>query len=362
MKPRKDGRYGKSIIDPRTGKRLTFYGKTESEVFHKILEHKEEERRGRTFETVATEYWNRHEPELGIQSKRTYRQALERAIEYFGRYRIQTITARDLTSFIQHVAHEGYSSRTVANQRMVLNQIFRHACLCGDLNGNPVQYVSVPRGLKKEKRPAASKEDEQRVLHSADIWIAPYIAIMTGMRRGEILALQWKDVDFERDLIRVKKSIAFRGNVPTVKEPKTAAGTRYVPLLKPLKEQLLKYRKDPDFYVISRTGKKPLTNTEYTRAYLQYQKITGVTASIHQLRHSFATIAFENGIPAKTIQEILGHAQLSTTMDIYTDVREKPLADASAVLNAVLEEQNTSKEASDPEEKTPGNPPYFCKK
>lgn len=67
-----------------------------------------------------------------------------------------------------------------------------------------------------------------------------------------------------------------------------------------------------------------------------YRTDTGVTCSAHQLRHSFATIAFECGLPPKTVQEILGHKQLSTTMDLYTDFRKRAFDEAAKLLNSEL--------------------------
>ena len=67
--------------------------------------------------------------------------------------------------------------------------------------------------------------------------------------------------------------------------------------------------------------------------YNKFREQTGVSCTAHQLRHSFATIAFECGVPVKSVQEILGHKQLSTTMDIYTDFRKKSLDEATNLLN-----------------------------
>ena len=88
------------------------------------------------------------------------------------------------------------------------------------------------------------------------MWALPYIALMTGMRRGEILALQWKDVDFEKNMIHVTKSIAYEGNAPVVKNTKTKSGQRVVPLLNELKDYFLTIEPRPaKNYIISDDGK-----------------------------------------------------------------------------------------------------------
>ena len=148
------------------------------------------------------------------------------------------------------------------------------------------------------------------------------------MRKGEILALQWKDIDFDNNIIHVYKSIYHDGDKPGIKSTKTKASTRIIPLLNPLKERLLQQsNKDKETYLFSDDGKSPLTNKRYNTLFNNYKKETGIQCTAHQLRHSFATIAFENNVDAKIIQEILGHKQLNTTQ-IYTHVVDRNIEEA----------------------------------
>ena len=224
------------------------------------------------------------------------------------------------------------------NQKTVLNQIFDHAIINGELTYNPCDRAIIPKNLKKERRCAAPEDEEQIVKQSADICLIPFIAIYTGMRKGEILALQWKDVDFEKNRIYITKSVCHSGNNPVIKEPKTESGKRTIPLLSPLKNVLLKQKgRKPENFIISDTGDKPLTQKRYDTIYNNFREQTGVQSGVHRLRHSFATIAFECGLPDKTIQEILGHKDISTTLNIYTDFREKALEKAEQILNEKFE-------------------------
>lgn len=95
-------------------------------------------------------------------------------------------------------------------------------------------------------------------------------------------------------------------------------------------------QKNLEHFIISDTGEKPLSNRRYITEYTRFKNETGIKCTAHQLRHSFATIAFECGVPVKSVQEILGHKQLSTTMDLYTDFRKKSFDDAASSLNAFL--------------------------
>ena len=332
---RKDGRLVQSIVDPVTGKKKYFYGKTKAEINKKILEYTEQKAESRLFSVVAKEWSDEEFPKLAVQTLKGYKPALEKAVARFGSMRITEITPKDVTCYLQDLAAIGYGAKTVSNYRIVVNRVFTYALVSDGLTHNPCASAQLPKGLGKKKRSAASKSDEQKVLESADIWLFPFFALMTGMRKGEILALQWKDIDFNLNRISVTKSVGHQADRPFIKEPKTEAGCRVVPLLPALRDELLKRKGKPDEYIISDDGVSPLTDRRFITLSTRYRRETGVSATAHQLRHSFATIAFEHNVPAKTVQYTLGHRQLSTTMDIYTDVREGAIRDAAEALQSL---------------------------
>lgn len=331
---RADGRLVRAITDPRTGKRKYFYGTTEREINAQIMEYTAKVERGRPFKEVAEEWWKAANPNLAHQTVKVYKPALERAVEALGDMSVKDIKPREISQLLQRLSEQGYALKTVMNQRTVIKQIFDHAVVECDVDFNPCSSVQSPKNMKKAKRTAATNADEALVREYRDTWALPYIALMTGMRKGEILALQWSDIDFEANIINVTKSAEYIGNQANIKKPKTEAGIRMVPLLDELKEFLLTQpNRLPDNYVISDDGKTPLAHRRYQTLYKHFVEDTGASCTAHQLRHSFATIAFESGVDAKAIQEIIGHKQLSTTMDIYTDFRKKSLQQAAEKLN-----------------------------
>jgi integrase len=334
MKKRADGRIQKKVKDKSTGKYLYFYGKTEGEVNRKILAYSQKREIGRSFSEVAAEWWRDAVDRLAYQSQKPYKPAMERAVAFFGDTPIKEIKPRDVSRFLQELAKKDFAQKTVSNHRLIVNLICRHAVIQGDLEHNPCADVATPKNLKKAPRKSATEEDEEKVKQSADVWLFPFVALTTGMRKGEILALQWRDVDFENNIIRVTKSIYFVGDISKIKRPKTEAGARDIPLLPILKEKLLKVKNEnPDSFIFSENGKDPLSPWQYLSRMKQYIKTTGVTSTPHQLRHSFATLCFEAGIPIKSVQEVLGHKQISTTMDIYTDFRKKKFEDFSKLFS-----------------------------
>lgn len=343
MKRRKDGRLQKSFVDEKTGKRIYFYGASEREIYQKMMEYEARHTRGRTFAAVAREWWNANEPRWASQSIKTYSAAYDRALNQFGPDPIAEITPREVHRLLRILASQGFKQKTISNQRTVINQIMAYALLCGDIQYNPVASVSTPKCATGERRQSASTKDEEIAKVSADVWLFPSIAIYTGLRKGEILALQWKDIDFKHNTISVYKSVYHEGDKPKIKEPKTKESRRTVPLLAPLKEILQPRAKKSFEYIISDTGEKPLTQKRYDTLMRHYHSETGTTFTAHQLRHSFATIAIEQGLDAKIVQTLLGHKQISTTLDIYTDFRDSSLRRAEAALNDAFSPEKTSK-------------------
>lgn len=341
MKQRADGRYVK--VKTINGKRVSFYSNEKTEkaatrdIERQMLAYAEKQKNGVTFKEAADEWWENALEKIAYQTAKSYKPAYRRAVERFGVEYIKEITAKQISLFLTRIADTGVSKKYVLNQKLIINLIFEYAVINDYIEFNPCASCTVPKHLKKAKRPPASVEDEKIAMVTADVWIFPFIAIYTGMRKGEILALQWKDIDFTSRLISVTKSVEYVGDTPHIKCPKTEAGVRLVPMPAPLHDHLLKIKGKPDEYIVSDTGEKPLTHRRYRTMQKKYQEATGTKFTAHQLRHSYATIAFENDLNPKIVQNLLGHRQISTTMDIYTEFRKKSLEEAAEGIDRMFE-------------------------
>lgn len=334
LQKRADGRYQRSITD-KNGKRIYFYGTSERELNRKIMDYQEAQARSRTFGEIADLWWGEAYDQLASQTVKGYKPALAKALEEFGDDPIDVIQPKDIQHFYKTMALKGFSSKTIANHRIVLNQIFNYAIVEGDLQYNPCTSVKMPRASKKQPREAASTSDEDKILQSDHEWLFPLFALLTGLRKGEILALQWRDIDFEENVIHVTKSIEHIGEEPRIKTPKTESGTRIVPLLSVLKERIESHRGKSDHFIFSEDGgKTPLRNKRYQKLFTDYAKEVGITCTAHQLRHSYATIAVEEDVNPKDLQNALGHADITTTMNIYAEARKKSVEKVASKLNA----------------------------
>lgn len=332
MKKRKDGRYEKSIVV--NNKRKTFYGNTQREVLEKIIAYEEKKENGRTFREVAEQWEEEHEKKVEISSMKPIIPSVKRAIERFGDTYIKDITAGQLQAHIEALGKQGLSAKTVTHNISTLNMIFRHALLAGDITNDPMTPVKLPSGLKRTPRELPSERDMQLVIANTDstIGLLAFTAMFTGMRRGELLGLMYEDIDWDKRNISVKRSIGFKGNAPYIKTPKTTAGTRTIFIFDELYKKLPHKSKGLIF-----EGKYGIfRNTEIKNEYNHYREQTGVECTLHQLRHALATFAFESGMQPKDMQELLGHADFKTTMEIYTHISNSRKEENNNQLNNFL--------------------------
>lgn len=336
MKKRSDGRYVKVITDPKTHKRISFYGATEREIYKKILEYTEKQENGRTFREVADIWWSETHDQLAHQSLKGYKPAYARAVEFFGDDYLRDIEPHDVLAFYKTLVKLNFTQKTISNHRIIINQIFDRAILDRDIMYNPCSSVKIPKTTKKSTpRKPASTEDEAIILNADHPWLFPVVALLTGLRKGEILALQWQDINFEEMTISVTKSVEHIGKKPNIKEPKTENGVRIVPLLDVLAERLAPHVSKPEHYLFSDDGgKTPLSEHRYTRLYTDYKRAVGISATAQPLRKSYATIAVEEEVQPKDLQNALGHADITTTMNIYAAARKRSTEKVAAKLNA----------------------------
>ena len=338
MKKRADGRIVKTVVDKRTKKRLYFYGKTEKEIDRKIFEYQQKAEKGRTFAEVADEWWSLNYEAFSPQTLSMYKSAYRMALDNFGEMYINEIRPKDISLYLNRlVTHYKFKRNTLVKYRTIINQIFNAAIINEDVQYNPCANLPTVKAAPTVRRSSASPDEEEIIKNNDDLWLFPFFALHTGMRRGEILAMQWKDIDFDDDVIYVSKSLYFEGSYSKIKLPKTKNSIRVVPLLEPLKEKLIKLRGAGDSYIFYKDdAKKPLTKWQYEKLYNEYLSQSGNKATAHQLRHSFATIAIENDVPMKSVQEILGHQNINTTLDIYTDFRKKSVKNVANALDGAF--------------------------
>jgi len=288
------------------------------------------------FTEIADKWADEAFKQLAYRTLSCYTSALKRAKNYFRNSYIEDITHLQIKSYMEYLVTQfDYSKKTIKNYRIVLSMVFKYAIVNDLIENNPVSDVSIPKGLKSTHRLPPSDDEIEKIKNNVnnEFGLFYYFLLYTGIRRGEALALTYEDIDWHNSLIHINKSLYHKNNMPYIKTPKTESGNRYIPLLNPLKEVL---NQNKTGIIFSDEFGNHLTGSQVETKIKWYRRNTGIKCSPHQLRHEYATILHEADIVDKDAQELLGHAQISTTKDIYMHITPKRLQKTAEKLNKYL--------------------------
>jgi integrase len=248
----------------------------------------------------------------------------------------------------------GLSARTVLHHHRVLRESLRQAVKWQLAVRNVADAVEPPRPTRKEMH-VLSNEQTARLIHettSTRFRIPVLLAVTTGMRRGEILALRWQDVDFANQTLAVRQSLEQTKSGLDFKQPKTSKSRRTISMPTLLSAALRRHRADqakirlllgPSFnergLVCTKADGKPIVPSELTRAFSRLVKtVCAPNKSIrfHDLRHGHATQLLREGVHPKVVSERLGHSTISITMDVYSHVLPGMQEEAARKLDVAL--------------------------
>ena len=284
----------------------------------------------------------------------------------FGKLRIASVKKSDVKRFYNTLADEKILTiATIDNVHTVLHQVFDLAVDDNYIRSNPTDHMlkelKQSHNFETEKRKALTIAEQHLIVdflkkHPQYNHWYPVFAVMlgTGMRVGEIVGLRWCDIDLEKGIISVNHTLVYynhgdgKGCSFSINTPKTRAGERTIPMLDFVKEAFLlekKYQEETglhckatvdcytDFIFVNRFGDVQHQGTlnKAIRRIIrdcndevllrgEDDPVLLPKFSCHSLRHTFTTRLCESGVNVKVIQDVLGHADISTTMDIYVDV------------------------------------------
>lgn len=323
------------VID---GERVAFRGHTDGEVERKMIDYKAKIERGPLFPAIAEKWKDQHFQAIALSTAKGYVASYNRAINRFKEIPIKELTAGDISALLKQMGKQQFSRKVVSTQRLVINLICDYAIVEeGILKHNPCASVKVPNGLKYSPREIPSDEELDVVKEGWDKpgGLLPYFILYTGCRRGEAMAITFKDIDRKKKIIRINKSVCYADTDPFIKTPKSAAGYREIILLDKLAEVL------PlgigDTLLFPGTDGGIMRNATLRNRWNRWRKKTGLTLTPHQLRHGYATMLFEAGIPERDAMDLLGHADIKLTHNIYTHIRKTRKDNTAAILNQAAE-------------------------
>lgn len=338
--PRKRKRIEKKVTI--NGKRISVYGYSAFEISQKIeaLEAEAERKRYPLFSDVLEDWKEEHFEKIAIGTQTCYTPAINRAKAEFKDTRLCDITAKDISALLKHLAALGYSQQTVKVQKTLISLVFSYAQSNDIVQYNPAMHAELPQKLPKKPRDIPDDKTIKKVMKSADLTFGDFalFLLLTGCRRGEALAVQWKDINLKKQTISINKTIVYNGNKPILEDhTKTQAGMRTIVILSPLLPILKEKKKaaNPNDFVFSK-GTAPLTQTEFRRRWNKYTKEAKITLTPHQLRHAYATILFDAKVDEKVAQNFMGHSKIEITRNIYTHLRQHRATQAKGNINKYI--------------------------
>ena len=349
---RKDGRYQGSYTD-ETGRHYV-YDRDPEKLWHRLNDPKED--KPLLFSEIAQGWQDEAWEKIRDGTKSCYEAPYKRAVERFGDTVAAEIEPNDISTHLQILKAQGLSASTIKKQKIVYKQIFQYAIMDKvygkTIRNNPAINVKLPDNMPRAKQREAPEDEIVKKIRtnaeSAYFGMFAFFLICTGFRRGEALAVQWKDIDFKKGTINCGETISHRSGVAKTAPPKTKNGYREVPLLPSLADVLIRPEDaaDTDYVFYGEDPAKPMPQSNYNRRWKHYCIDMGFVTdepevrtskqgkvyvvhdykpslTAHDLRHGYATMLFEADVDVYTAKDLLGHADIETTMAIYTHLRSR---------------------------------------
>ena len=252
------------------------------------------------------------------------------------------------------------SPKTLLNIRMMMHNAFKIAYLNDLVSKNYIEYIALPKVIKKEMR-VLTKAEQEKLLITITNTDEPYafgifFCLSTGIRIGELCALTWDNIDFTNKLLKIRKTLQRLRTLDDsdtktkiyIDTPKSQASIRDIPLTDSMIDSLSNYKKKMSIkhgisiissnqYVITKRINHPVepkTLQDYFKIAVEYSGIK--EANFHCLRHTFATRALEAGVDFKTLSVLLGHSDINVTMNRYAHVLDDTKRQAMDEITSVI--------------------------
>ena len=286
---------------------------------------------------TLADFWEIYKADMEKRLRKTTMKQKEyvvndKILPYFGKTPINEITAPMIRKWQGEMMEKGFKLtylKTIHNQ---LSAILNYAVNFYDLRSNPCRKAGSMGKSKADERPYWTLEEFQKfsdaIMDKQDSWIAFQILFWTGMRIGELLALQVKDIDFEQGTITVDESLTRLDGEDLITAPKTESSVRVITIHKELQEELKEYI--ATLYHV-RPGTRLFAGR--TKSFFEHEMERGIKLSgvkkitVHCTRHSHASMLVQMGFSPVEIAKRLGHGKVTTTIETYChqsmDAQEK---------------------------------------
>ena len=305
-------------------------------------------------------------PHLAKQTTGRYKTLLERILKAMGHLKITQITPLHISAFYNNLRENGVrkdgrpgglSEHTIKHHHTIFKKILNDAVKWDLLITNPVTKITTP---KKEKKEARFYNEEQIIQllvaleqEKMQFYIMVQLTVTTGCRRGELVALQWQDIDFENREINIKQSISIAEQGQEIKSTKSEKSRRLTlpkSIIKTLKEYK-KYQNEDRFkkglgkseWLFTGEGGKLMhlcTASKQFKRFIKKHRLPYIT--LHGLRHTHGTTLLAGGVDIRTVANRLGHSETSTTLNVYTHALKSADKIAADVMDRILKESKST--------------------
>ena len=293
-------------------------------------------------------------PNIEATTRDGYKDKIKNQINpYLGNTQLKALNPVTIQTWVNKLHKEkGLAPKTIRNAFNILNPALQKAVVTKLIPSNPCTGVVLPKGQKYNATIYSTQEikDLLKIAEKTDMYLPLLLVCYVGFRRGELLALKWDHIDFDKGIIHIQDNTVIAEGKVSTKAPKSAAGTRSLTvgsnIMSALKAARAQYNsnklaKGADFtdsgLVVCQPDGKPFRPESMTQKWERFVKTHGLKPiRFHDLRHSCATMMIEAGIDPKTVQTRIGHADISTTMNIYTHCTKSMDQSAAKAIDKIL--------------------------
>jgi integrase len=361
---RKDGRWvGELTLED--GKRKYYYGKTQAIALERLQQAQYEMKQG----ILATgpqqkvadylNYWLDQVRKHKIRASTHLRYRIARdkhIIPALGEILLQKLTTRKIQQFYNEKLEGGQSPSSVLAMQKVLHGALEQAVKERLISINPAKGVSLPKVEKRKLEPLTLEQAISLLKAAKGTMMESFVALamLLGMRHGEILALHWKEIDFERGKISVKYTLTHTQRdgkyCNEIGDPKTKASNREIVLPAAIANILREHRArqnemrlkagsswhDQDLVFCTKNGGIQWKHNILPRFYLLLKSAGLPDMHVHDLRHNAVTLLISLGVNPKIVQQMMGHEDIETTMLIYGKVNNIMQIEAEEKIDGLL--------------------------